>query len=105
MSLGFSRVKSNALAAVGGFLTLPVVLFFAWLSDKSNRWGMTVMIAISVYLIALVILRTAQPVASRWCKFGLWTAVNGLAVGYHPIHNAWIQIKCRTPEERSISLA
>ncbi|CEJ59837.1 hypothetical protein PMG11_08440 [Penicillium brasilianum] len=105
MSLGFSRVKSNALAAVGSFLTLSVVLFFAWLSNKSKRWGITVMIAISAYLIALVILRIAQPVASRWGKFGLWTAVNGLAVGYHPVHNAWIQIKCRTPEERSISLA
>ncbi|OOQ88918.1 vitamin H transporter [Penicillium brasilianum] len=105
MSLGFSHFKSNALAAVGSFLTLPVVLFFAWLSNKSKRWGITVMIAISAYLVALVILRIAQPVASRWGKFGLWTAVNGLAVGYHPVHNAWIQIKCRTPEERSISLA
>ncbi|KAJ5382058.1 uncharacterized protein N7496_004486 [Penicillium cataractarum] len=105
MSLGFSRVKANALAAVASILTLPVVLFFAWFSDKTKRRGMTVMIAISAYLVAIVILRTAQPFASRWCKFGMWTAVNGLAVGYHPIHNAWIQIKCRTPEERSIFLA
>lgn len=105
MSLGFSRVDINALAAVGGILTFPVVLFFAWLSDKTKGRGMTVMLAISAYLVAIVVLRTAQPFGSRWCKFWMWTAVNGLAVGYHPIHNAWIQIKCRTPEERSISLA
>ncbi|KAF3395768.1 putative transporter, partial [Penicillium rolfsii] len=105
MSLGFSRVDANALAAVGCTLTLPVVYFFAWLSDKTKKRGIIVILAITVYLIALVVLRVVQPYSGRWSKFSLWTAVNGVAVGYHPIHNAWIQINCRTPEERNISLA
>lgn len=103
MSLGFSRVQANGLAAVGSILTLPVVFLFAWLSDRTQKPGVTVIAAIAVYLVALILLRTIQPHASTWGKFGLWTAVNAFAVGYHPIHNAWIQIKCRTPEERSIS--
>jgi sugar phosphate permease len=105
MSLGFSRVDANALAAVGGVLTLPVVFLFAWLSDKTKKCGSTVMLAITTYLVAIIVLRMVQPYAGRWCKFGLWTAVNGVAVGYHPIQNAWIQINCQTPKERSISLA
>ncbi|KAJ6130494.1 hypothetical protein N7512_003274 [Penicillium capsulatum] len=105
MSLGFSRIHANALAAVGGFLTLPVVMFFAWMSDKTNKRGLTVMAAISAYAIALVALKTVQPHVGKWSKFGLWTTVNGLAVGYHPIHNAWIQTNSRSPEERSIGLA
>jgi hypothetical protein len=105
MSLGFSRVDANALAAVGGILTLPVVFAFAWLSDNPKKQGITVMSAIATYLVTIIVLRMVQPYASRWCKFGLWTAVNGVAVGYHPIHNAWIQINCRTPEERNISIA
>lgn len=105
MSLGFSRIESNALAAIGSFLTLPVVIFFAWLSDKTNKRGLTVMISIETYLIALIILKTVQPHMGKWGRFGLWTTVNGLAVGYHPIHNAWIQVNCKSPEERSISIA
>ena len=105
MSLGFSRIESNALAAIGSFLTLPVVIFFAWLSDKTNKRGLTVMISIASYLIALIVLKTVQPHTGKWERFGLWTTVNGLAVGYHPIHNAWIQVNCRSPAERSISIA
>ncbi|KAJ5732791.1 hypothetical protein N7493_004272 [Penicillium malachiteum] len=105
MSLGFTRVQANALAAIGFLLTLPVVLFFAWLSDRMKKRGITVMIAISAYLIALICLRTIQPHVGRWSKFGLWTTVNGLAVGYHPIHNAWIQMNSQSPEERSIGVA
>lgn len=105
MSLGFSRVNANALAAVGNLMTLPVVLLFAWLGGKSRKWGLTVMAAQASYLIALVALRATQAHVDRWGKFGLWTTVNGLAVGYHPIHNAWIQVNSRTPEERSINLA
>ncbi|KAJ5676063.1 hypothetical protein N7462_008960 [Penicillium macrosclerotiorum] len=105
MSLGFSRIHANALTAAGGFLTLPVVFFFAWLGDKTKTRGLTVMIAIVVYVISLVVLRTMQPHVGRWSKFGLWTTVNGLAVGYHPIHNAWIQMNSRSSEERSINLA
>ncbi|KAJ5108014.1 hypothetical protein N7456_004689 [Penicillium angulare] len=105
MSLGFTRVQANALAAIGYLLTLPVVLFFAWLSDKTKKRGLTVGIAISVYLISLIALRTTQDHVGRWSKFGLWTTANGLAVGYHPIHNAWIQMNSRSPEERSIGVA
>lgn len=105
MELGFSRIEANALAAIGSLLTLPVIWLFAWLSDKLNRRGLTVMVAIFVYLIALVILRVLLHHGNEWSKFGLWTVVNALAVGYHPIHNAWIQMNCKSPEERSISVA
>lgn len=105
MSLGFSRIESNAIAAIGNFATLPVILLFAWLSDRTRRHGVIVMVAIAAYLVALILLRTIQPHVGQWSRIGLWTAVNGLAVGYHPIHNAWIQINCKTPAERSISVA
>ncbi|KAJ5951593.1 uncharacterized protein N7479_010006 [Penicillium vulpinum] len=105
MELGFSRITANALCAIGSLLTLPVILFFAWVSDKSNKRGLTVMAAIFVYLIALVILRIMMHHVDKWGKFGLWTTVNALAVGYHPIHNSWIQINCESPEERNISVA
>lgn len=105
MSLGFSRIEANALTTIGLFITLPVTLFFAWLSDKTNRRGLTVMMAITSYLISIILLRLLQTHVGKWGRFGLWTTVNGLAVGYHPIHNSWIQMNCKNPAERSISVA
>ncbi|KAL7657407.1 hypothetical protein ACMYSQ_003591 [Aspergillus niger] len=105
MSLGFSRIQANALAAIGSLLTLPVIVFFACLSDWSRRRGMSVMLAIAVYLVSLILLRVLQARVDRWGRFGLWTTVNGLAVGYHPVHNAWIQVNCSNAGERSVSVA
>ncbi|PYI31205.1 MFS general substrate transporter [Aspergillus indologenus CBS 114.80] len=102
VSLGFNRIPANALAAIGNLITLPVIFFFAWLSDRSRRRGCTVLLAIGSYLVALVVLRTVQPHVGRWGHVGLWTMVNGLAVGYHPVHNAWIQVNCESAGERSI---
>ncbi|PWY69616.1 MFS general substrate transporter, partial [Aspergillus sclerotioniger CBS 115572] len=104
MSLGFSRIDANALAAIGNLLTLPVIVIFAWVSDRTRQRGLTVMLSIGCYLIALVLLRCLQGHVGKWGKFGLWTTVNGLAVGYHPIHNAWIQVNCGSVGERSVSM-
>ncbi|KAJ5325138.1 uncharacterized protein N7506_008240, partial [Penicillium brevicompactum] len=105
VELGFAAIEANALAAIGSLLTLPIILFFAWMSDKSERRGVVVMISISIYLASLVILRVLQPHVNEWGRLGLWTLVNAFAVGYHPIHNAWIQVNCKSSEERSISVA
>lgn len=105
VELGFARSKANAFCAIGSLLTLPVIFLFAWISDKSGRRGLTVMVAIFVYLISLVILRIMMHRVDKWGRLGLWTAVNALAVGYHPIHNSWIQINCQSSEERNISVA
>ncbi|RAL14112.1 MFS general substrate transporter [Aspergillus homomorphus CBS 101889] len=92
MAQGFSRIHANMITALGTLLTLPLILFFAWLSDKTQRRGYTVLLAISSYLVVLIVLRTVQPHVGKWGHVGLWTAVNAFAVGYHPVHNAWIQV-------------
>lgn len=96
---------ANALAAVGASLALVVVFIFAYLSDKTNRRGGTVIAAQVCFLITLIVAREAQPHVGKWSRWGLWTAVNAFAVGYHPVHNSWVQLNCRDPRERSISIA
>ncbi|KAJ5700675.1 hypothetical protein N7536_003688 [Penicillium majusculum] len=90
MSLGFDRTAANALSAVGASLSLGVVFFFAYMSDRTNQRGATVIAAQVCYLIVLIVTFKVQPHA---------------AVGYHPIHNFWVQLNCRDPRERSISIA
>jgi MFS transporter, ACS family, DAL5 transporter family protein len=105
LSLGFDRISANALSAVGASLALVVVFSIAYLSDRTNRRGLWVIFAQTCYLIALIIARSLQPHVGKWSKWGLWTLVNSFAVGYHPSHNAWVQLNCRDARERSIAVA
>ncbi|KAK8162690.1 inner membrane transporter yfaV [Phyllosticta citrichinensis] len=105
MHLGFDRIAANALAAVGASLALVVVFIFAYISDRFNRRGFSVIGAHFCYLIVLIVARQAHPHVGKWSRWGLWTAVNSFAVGYHPVHNSWVQLNCREPGERSISIA
>ncbi|KAI0147162.1 inner membrane transporter yfaV [Xylariaceae sp. FL1272] len=105
MSLGFDRIQANALAAVGASLALLVVFFFAFLSDRTNQRGLPVVLAHACYLVTLIVARSVHPHVGKWSRWGLWTAINSFAVGYHPVHNSWVQLNCNDPRERSISIA
>ncbi|KAH8780914.1 inner membrane transporter yfaV [Diaporthe sp. PMI_573] len=106
LSLGFSRVAANALATVGAAATLPVVFLFAWLSDRTGARGASVIAAQACYLVALIAARSVQDAGvGVWQRWALWTVVNAFAVGYHPVHNTWVQLNCEGPRERSIAIA
>jgi nitrate/nitrite transporter NarK len=105
MTLGFNRIQANALASVGAFLALGVVFFFGWLSDRTNKRGVAVISAQVCYLIILIIARSVHPYVGKWSRWGLWTSINAFAIGYHPVHNSWVQLNCEDPRERSISIA
>ncbi|KAH6645227.1 major facilitator superfamily domain-containing protein [Truncatella angustata] len=105
VSLGFDPIPANALAAVGAFMALGVVLMFAYISDRTNRRGATVILAQVSYLVTLIVARQVEAKVGRWSRWGVWTAVNAFAVGFHPIHNSWMQLNCEDPKERSISIA
>ena len=104
-SLGFDRVTANALASVGACIALATVFLFATISDRTNQRGLAVFIAIICYLITLIVARTTEAHVGKWSRWGLWTAVNSFAVGYHPAHNTWLQLNCNNPAERSVSIA
>ncbi|RGP78812.1 inner membrane transporter [Fusarium longipes] len=105
VSLGFERITANALAAVGASLALPIVFLFGYLSDRTNLRGGTVIAGHVCYLITLVVARQVHPHVGKWPRWGLWTALNSFAVGYHPVSNSWVQLNCREAGERSIAIA
>lgn len=105
MTLGFDRITANALTAVGASIALIVVFGFAYLSDRTNIRGGSVVAAHICYLIVVVVARQLHPHVGKWSRFGLWTAVTSFAVGYHPVSNSWVQLNCRESGERSIAIA
>ncbi|KAK3319464.1 major facilitator superfamily domain-containing protein [Cercophora scortea] len=104
-SLGLDPITANALAAVGAFLALIVIFCFLSISDRTNFRGGTVIAAQLCYLAILLIARQVHPHIGPCSRWGLWTAVDSFAVGYHPVHNIWLQVDCATAAERSISIA
>lgn len=104
-SLGFDRIAANALSAVGASIALLVVYGFAAASDYTNRRGLCVVTAQACYLIVLIIAHQVQADVGKWSRWGIWTAVNSFAVGYHPNHNSWVQINCHEGGERNVSNA
>ncbi|KAF5008069.1 hypothetical protein FDECE_5652 [Fusarium decemcellulare] len=49
--LGYPALQSNAMAAVGLFLQVPVSFVFSWISDRYNYRGETVMAGISMHML------------------------------------------------------
>lgn len=90
---------------MGPFIALAVIFLFALVSDQTQKRGATVVAAQSLYLVMLVVARSTHPYVGKWSRWGLWTAVNSFAVGYHPAHNTWLQLNCRDPGGRSIAIA
>ena len=57
------------------------------------------------YIVVLVVAKNLHPSVRKWSRWGLWTAVNAFAIGYHTVHNSWVQLNSRDPGERSTSIA
>ncbi|KAE8374265.1 vitamin H transporter [Aspergillus bertholletiae] len=103
MSLGFTRIQSNALTAIGATLALPLVFLFSYISDRTAKRGLTVIAAVTCYLLVLIVCRCLLPhVEGKWNRFGLWTVINAFAVCYHPVHNTWLQLNCPHRSERRV---
>ena len=90
---------------MGGALALVVVFTFAYLSDRTNQRGATVVAGQLCHLVVLIVARSVHSHVGKWSRYVLWTTINAFSVGYHPVHNTWLQLNCREPEERSISIA
>ncbi|KAM3563615.1 hypothetical protein MY1884_001196 [Beauveria asiatica] len=104
-SFGFTGLSSNALAAVGLFLQVPVSFTFSWFSDKFNRRGETVMIGLFGHLLGYILNRAFTQVNSRGVRyFGvIWTQMFGTFS--HPLNIAWLSLTCHDSEQRALAMA
>ena len=67
-SLGFDMVKANAMASVPTFISMFVLLGFAWLSDRTGHRGPWILLIITWNLITWSCLSTLPLTASKWRK-------------------------------------
>ncbi|XEV07455.1 hypothetical protein FSHL1_012742 [Fusarium sambucinum] len=104
--LGYPALQSNAMAAVGLFLQVPVSFLFSWVSDRFNYRGETVMVGISMHMLGYIFNRTFSGRKSQGVRyFGVvWTQI--FANLPHPLNITWMSLlACRDSEERSLAMA
>ncbi|OAA81571.1 Major facilitator superfamily domain, general substrate transporter [Akanthomyces lecanii RCEF 1005] len=99
-SFGYTGLSSNALAAVGLFLQVPVSFAFS-----CNRRGETVMVGMFGHLLGYILNRAFTQVNSRGVRyFGvIWTQMFGTFS--HPLNIAWLSLTCHDSEQRALAMA
>jgi MFS family permease len=104
-SFGFGALRSNAMAAVGLFIQIPVSFSFSWFSDHYNRRGETVMAGFCCHLLGYIFNRIFTETESQGAKyFGVvWTQVFGTFS--HPLNITWMSLTCTDSEERALAMA
>ncbi|KAJ6028790.1 hypothetical protein N7540_004366 [Penicillium herquei] len=104
-SIGFSAVKANALASVGVYCGIIWLTILAFCSDRTGHRGPFVMIALTWNLISYVCLRTDSYESPKWHRYGVITIANVSYCSMHILNVGWLSLYCKTPQERSISMA
>ncbi|KAH9876484.1 hypothetical protein J1614_003615 [Plenodomus biglobosus] len=104
-SFGFGQLRSNAMAAVGLFIQIPVSFAFSWFSDRFNRRGETVMLGFICHLLGYIFNRIFTELDSRGVRyFGVvWTQIFGTFS--HPLNITWMSLTCTDSEERALAMA
>ncbi|KAJ5358250.1 hypothetical protein N7541_005408 [Penicillium brevicompactum] len=104
-SLGFGAVKANALTSVPVYCSMVWLLILSYASDKTRHRGPFVLLAITWNVIAYACLRTSNPHAGQWHRYGVIAVANVSYCSMHILNVGWLSYYCRTPQERSVAMA
>lgn len=105
-SFGFTTVRANAMASVGPFIAVVMVLILGRLCDLTGRNGPFVLVGAVWSMIAFTCLReaTAQnwPQGMKYAAVVMSMATNSVV---HIQNVGWLSANCQNPQERSVSMA
>ncbi|KAF7591703.1 hypothetical protein BBP40_001216 [Aspergillus hancockii] len=105
-SFGFSAVRANALASVPIYCSMVWCLGLSYFADRSGHRGPFVLLSITWNVISYACLRTTTPYSSsKWHKYGVIAVANVSYASMHVLNIGWLSVYCKTPQERSVSMA
>ncbi|KAJ6100450.1 hypothetical protein N7499_000080 [Penicillium canescens] len=103
--LGFDSVRANALASVPVYCSMVWLAILSFAGDRTGHRGPFVLLAITWNVISYVCLRTSNPHASQWHRYGVIAVANISYCSMHILNVGWLSFYCRTPQERSVAMA
>lgn len=104
-SLGYDSVRANAMASVGSFMAVVMVVFLGWLCDFTARRGPMVLFAALWSMIAFSCLRESVfgwSSGRRYAAVVFSMATNSVV---HILNVGWLSVNCTKPQERSVAMA
>lgn len=105
-SFGFTAVKANAMASVGPFIAVVMVLILGRLCDVTGKKGPFVLFGAVWSMIAFTCLREAMaqswPQGMKYAAVVMSMATNSVV---HIQNVGWLSANCQTPQQRSVSMA
>ncbi|KAH8881826.1 MFS general substrate transporter [Thozetella sp. PMI_491] len=103
-SLGYETARANAMASVGAFTAVVVVVLLGFLCDKTQIRGPWILLEALWSLIAYSCLRNSSTWSSgsRYAAVVFSMATNSIT---HILNVGWISVNCRRPQERSVAMA
>ncbi|KAI5921860.1 MFS general substrate transporter [Camillea tinctor] len=103
-SLGYGAVRANAMASVGCFVSVVLVVALGRLADRSGVRGPCLLLQALWALIAFACLRESVDWGSgrRYAAVVFSSAANFVV---HILNVGWLSVNCRRPQERSIAMA
>ncbi|RHZ52905.1 uncharacterized protein CDV56_103045 [Aspergillus thermomutatus] len=104
-SFGFAPIRANALASVPIYASMVWTLILSYLADRIGHRGPFVLLSITWNVISYTCLRMTPFSSDRWHKYAVLTIANVAYCSMHVLNVGWLSVYCKTPQERSISMA
>ncbi|PYI29487.1 hypothetical protein BP00DRAFT_448307 [Aspergillus indologenus CBS 114.80] len=104
-SFGYDAIHANVLASVPVYCSMVLTFTLAYLSDRTTKRGLFVLLASTWNLIGYICLREMPSTASRQRKYGTIVAASVGYAAMHILNVAWLAVTCTTTQERSVALA
>ncbi|CAN6651251.1 pantothenate transporter Fen2p [Trichomonascus vanleenenianus] len=101
-SLGYTKLKANAMSSVGGFIQMPVLLILAWYSDYSRHRGIATIIPQALTMLFIGLLYGLK---SPKQKYAAVVLTQSFMASFHVMNVTWTSANCVLPVQRSLTLA
>lgn len=105
-SFGYTAVHANALASVGPFIAVVMVLVLGWLCDATGKKGPFVLFGAVWSMIAFTCLR--EGTTNKWSTGRKYAAVVFSMSTNSVVHIqnvGWLSANCQQPQQRSVAMA
>lgn len=105
--LGFDTIKANAMASVGVWCRLPLIILPGRLVAITGRQGLMAFLFMVPYPILTGAFRAIQEAgtASIWTKYGVYQAMVAVGVSPYTLGVIRTSSNARTPTQRSVNSA
>ena len=104
-SFGYGRLRSNALVSVGSWIQVVLNAVWGITADKTKNRGLVTLAGLLLwwgFSMGNMILAYSTNYHAKYALLTMALATENI---WHPINGSWLALNCRSPGERSVTMA